>query len=94
MVWVFQINAMRVGFKNTPNTHFFACFYAEVPGFDTVSTTSVRTQYLVCFGVAVLFKIFYCSGLAALLDRLVFPTKRNLLLGALPQNPCPAELPQ
>ena len=30
---------MRVKFKNTPDTHFFACFYAEVPGFDTVSTT-------------------------------------------------------
>ena len=85
---------MRVGLKNTPNTHFFACLMGEIPGSTLCAQPSERTQFFPCFGVAVLFKIFYCSGRAALLRRLVFPTKRNLLLGALPQNPCPAELPQ
>ena len=32
-------NAMRVKFKNTPNTYFFACFWGEPPGANTVSTT-------------------------------------------------------
>ena len=34
---VLRTNAMRVRSKDTPNTHFFACFRREIPEFDIVS---------------------------------------------------------
>jgi hypothetical protein len=36
---------MRVGFKNTPNTHFFACFWGEIPGPTLFLEPSERTQF-------------------------------------------------
>jgi len=37
---------MRVQFKNIPNTHFFTCLRAGIPGFNTVSLTNGGTE---CF---------------------------------------------
>ena len=38
---------------------------------------SERTQFSACLGAAILSKIFYCLGLPALLDRLVFPRRET-----------------
>ena len=38
---------------------------------------SERTQFSACLGAANLSKIFYCLGLPALLDRLVFPRRET-----------------
>ena len=37
MTYFSDTNAMRVYFKNTPNTHFFACFWGWISGLNTVS---------------------------------------------------------
>jgi len=37
MTYFFAINVMRVYFKNTPNTHFFACLWGTFSGSNTVS---------------------------------------------------------
>ena len=37
---------MRVRFKNTPNTHFLACFRGEIPGPTLCLEPSERTQEL------------------------------------------------
>ena len=33
----FEKNVMRVYFKNTPNTHFFACLWGSFSGLNTMS---------------------------------------------------------
>ena len=43
---ILQTNAMRVGSKNTPNTHFFACLRREILGSILCQQLSKRTQLL------------------------------------------------